>query len=192
MLGREATVDGTFEEYRDYLTLLARLELGRRFERRFGASDIVQQTLIEAHRDGSDYRGEEGAQRVAWLRRILARNIANAVRDHRREKRDIGRELPIEQSLARSSVLIGCWSLDDGPSPSQRVMGDERAKDLARALLSLDEEDREAVILRHFEERPLAEIATELGISKHEVAKRLRTGLETLRRELRGWDSRDA
>src|SRR5262249_47207336 len=80
------------EPLRGYLLLLARVRLDARLRGRLDASDVVQQTLLEAHRDGADFRGGTDAERAAWLRQILARNLANAARDHGRGKRDVGRE----------------------------------------------------------------------------------------------------
>jgi DNA-directed RNA polymerase specialized sigma24 family protein len=69
---------GLLEHYRDYLRLLARLD----------PSDIVQQTLLQAHQALDQFQGEGDAALAAWLRQILARNLAMALRDHARAKRD--------------------------------------------------------------------------------------------------------
>ena len=75
------------ERFRSYLLLLARLHLRGRCPARLDASDLVQQTLLEAHRDAARFRGAGDAERAAWLRRALARNLADA------EKACVGRRL---------------------------------------------------------------------------------------------------
>ena len=80
------------DPFRSYLLLLARIRLGRNLQGKLDPSDIVQQTMIEAHQALESFRGDSPASRAAWLRQILARNIANAIRDLTREKRDVTRE----------------------------------------------------------------------------------------------------
>jgi RNA polymerase sigma-70 factor, ECF subfamily len=88
MPAAEPPLDG----YRDYLLLLARSRLSPRLRGRLDPSDVVQQTLLEAYRDAEQFRGRTDAERAAWLRQVLARNLANAARDHTRDRRDVGRE----------------------------------------------------------------------------------------------------
>ena len=73
------------EHFRSYLLLLARVRLDRRIQSKVAASDIVQQTMLEAHQAIESLRGENSAVQAAWLRQILARNLSNAVRDLTRE-----------------------------------------------------------------------------------------------------------
>ena len=186
-----ATFSAEIERYRDYLSLLARLQIGRRFQARFDASDVVQQTLMEAYLGNEQFRGSVPEQRAAWLRKILARNIANAVRDHRRERRDIDRDVSIQQSLAESSLRLGDLLAAEQSTPSQQAMRCERSLELAHALLRLPENQREVVILRHFHEESLPAIGEQLELTKHEVAKLLRIAVEALRQQLEGHDSSD-
>ena len=80
------------EAFREYLLLLARLQLGSRAHGKLDASDVVQQTLLDAHRQRQQFRGHTAAEMAAWLRRILACNLADAFRALGREKRDVARE----------------------------------------------------------------------------------------------------
>src|SRR5262252_7626173 len=87
------------EQFRSYLLLLARVRLDPMVRAKVGASDIVQQTLLEAHRDRAHFRGRTVGEQAAWLRQILARNLANVVRDLRRDKCDVAREQPLRAAL---------------------------------------------------------------------------------------------
>src|SRR5262245_60733422 len=92
------------ENYRVFLQLLARQHLDQRLRGKLDSSDIVQQALLQAHQSRDQFRGQTEAERVAWLRQILARCLANALRDYTRGKRDVGRERPVEEALNESSA----------------------------------------------------------------------------------------
>src|SRR5438477_10487398 len=125
------------EEFRSYLLLLARLGLDRKYQAKLDASDVVQHTLLEAHRDVNQFRGQTSAQRAAWLRHILARNMANVRRDLGRAKRDMARERTLDAALERSSQNLANWLATGESSPSQQAQQSERAVHLATALAEL-------------------------------------------------------
>jgi RNA polymerase sigma-70 factor (ECF subfamily) len=169
------------EKYRDYLRLLARLQLDARVQAKLDPSDIVQQTLLEAHRDRGAFRGEDTGQWAAWLRQILARNLANAVRDLKRDKRDVRRERSLQAALDASSNHLQNWLAAEQSSPSHKAVRDEQVLRLSEALGRLPELQREAVVLRHFQGWSLADISSHLGKTKAAVAGLLHRGLEQLR-----------
>src|SRR5262245_17084592 len=181
----EGTAPGAaFDRFRAYLLLLARARIDPRLAAKFDASDVVQQTLLEAHRDWGQFRGRTSGEQAAWLRQILARNLANAARDLARQKRDAARERSLEAELAESSARLEGWLAAEQPSPSQQAERQERAVRVAEALAGLPEAQREAVVLRHFHGRSLAEIAEELGCSTAAVTGALYRGLKALRARL--------
>src|SRR5262249_9269140 len=99
----EPASDGfDLERFRPYVRLLARAGLDPRLAAKLDASDVVQQTMLEAHRDRAEFRGSTSGEWAAWLRQILVRNLANALRDFRRDRRDISREKALEALLAKS------------------------------------------------------------------------------------------
>jgi RNA polymerase sigma-70 factor (ECF subfamily) len=177
-------VDPDWERYRSYLHLLARVRLEPLVRAKVGASDIVQQSLWEAHRDRAQFRGRTVGEQVAWLRQILARNLANAVRDLRRDKRDVAREQPLQTALDESASRLEAWLAAEQSSPSQQVDRQERAVRLAAALATLPEKQREATVLRHWHSCSLVEIATRLGCTTAAVTGLLHRGLRNLRKQL--------
>src|SRR5690606_32581975 len=90
---------GDFERFRDYLCLLARLEIGQQIQGKVDASDIVQETLLEAHQGLGQFRGTSESEKAAWLRRILARNIADEARKYGRGKRAVTMERSLQASI---------------------------------------------------------------------------------------------
>ncbi len=174
----------TLDQFRDYLHLLARLQLSPKVRTKVDASDIVQQTLLEAHQALPQFRGRTDAERAAWLRQILARNLANVLRDLGRAKRDINRERSLEAALQDSSVLIGSWLAAKQSSPSQKADQNEQAIRLAAALATLPDAQREALILHYWQGCTLVETAEHLGRTAAAVAGLLHRGLKALRSQL--------
>jgi RNA polymerase sigma-70 factor (ECF subfamily) len=172
------------EYFRSYLLLLARVRLDPMVQGKVGASDIVQQTLLEAHRDRAQFRGRTVGEQAAWLRQILARNLANVLRDLRRAKRDAAREQPLQAALDESASRLEAWLAAEQSSPSQHVERQERAVRLAEALATLPEKQREAVVLRHWHGCSLVEIGERLGCTTAAVTGLLHRGLRSLRKQL--------
>lgn len=172
------------ERYRPYLELLARMRLDPRFQAKIDASDVVQQTLLQAHQAWSGYRGESEAELMAWLRQILARHLAHVARDLGRDKRDIAREQPIHTQLDQSSAQLAGWLASQESSPSQRAVRNEDFTRLATALRRLNDAQRAAVELHYWHGWTIAEIATHLNRTPSAIAGLLHRGLATLRAEL--------
>src|SRR5262249_52794144 len=167
------------------LRLLARLQLGHRPPPGIEPSDVVQQTLLEAHQNLAQFRGQSEAELAAWLRQILAHNLADALRARGRAKRDVARQRSLEAALEESSGRLEAWLAADQSSPSQRADRNEQVLRLAQALAQLPEPQREAVVWRHLEGRSLADIARHLGRTQAAVVGLLQRGLKNLRGILR-------
>jgi RNA polymerase sigma-70 factor (ECF subfamily) len=172
------------DRYRSYLHLLASMQLDRRLRGKLDASDVVQQTLLQAHRAQAQFRGDSPGQLAAWLRQILAHNLAHASRDYTRAKRDVTRERSLEASLGASAARLNQWVAAQQSSPSQKVERSEQLLQLAEALDALPEAQREAIVLHYWQDWPLAEIGTHLGRSPAAVAGLLHRGLKKLRATL--------
>lgn len=172
--------------FRGYLVVLARSGLARDLCGRLDASDVVQQTLLEAHRDHASFRGRTVREQLVWLRQILSHNLVNAGRDLRRAKRDIAREQSLDAALERSSIRLEHWMAAQTSSPSNRAWVAERTLRVAEALASLPDDVQEVIVLRHCEELGLEEIGARIGVSRNTVARRLREGLAALRQTLEG------
>jgi RNA polymerase sigma-70 factor (ECF subfamily) len=173
------------ERFRSYLCLLARLGLDAETRAKVDPSDVVQQTLLEAHRSRDLCRGSTVPQQAAWLRRILLQNIVDMQRGLRRAKRDVGRERSLEAALENSSTRLQCWLAAEQPSPSDLASREERVLRLAEALLSLPEAQQEALLLRYCQGLTLVEIGQQLGLKRNAVARLLQRGITTLRESLR-------
>lgn len=170
------------ELYRHYLTLLARIEVGHRLQAKVDASDLVQETLLEAHRNFERFRGATEGQFVAWLRQILAGVLCNLLRRYLgTQGRDIRQEHDLREQLDRSSEMLGQGLLDDRSTPSEVAARREQAVLLADALAALPDAYREVLVLRHLEGLPFAEIARRMERTQDSVEKLWVRGLTRLR-----------
>ena len=169
------------EQYRSYLLVLARMQLDPGPRNRIETSDVVQQTLLEAHVNRDQFSGDE-TQLAGWLRKALANNIRDAIRRIRRQKRDVRRERSLEQAIDESSArLAGCLRADQ-TSPSQQAVRQEDLLRLADALMELSDGQRDAVMLHHLQGWTIGEVAEHLNKTDAAVAGLLHRGLRQLRK----------
>jgi RNA polymerase sigma-70 factor (ECF subfamily) len=180
---REA-IGELLEQYRDHLRAVARRRLGSLLNQRMEVSDVVQQTLIEAHQNFRQIAGAEHCELQAWLRRILQCNIANAIRDHLYTKK---RALKRERSIGVDS--------QGGDGRAETIAGKTvtpsiEASRIEQSLLLLDQLDQlpadqaAAVRMRYMECRSITEIANELERSKTAAAGLVKRGMEKLREKM--------
>jgi RNA polymerase sigma-70 factor (ECF subfamily) len=173
------------EQYRDYLGFLARIQLGSRLRAKLDASDIVQQALLQAHENQGQFRGSTEAERLAWLRAILANALAAAARRYDTHARELARERSLEAELERSSSRIEGFLAADHTSPSQRAVRSEEVLRLARALNGLPEDQRCVVELHHLKGLPVAEVAARMQRTRPAVVGLLFRAIKKLRELLR-------
>jgi len=169
------------DRYRSWLHVLAKTQMHPVVATRLDASDIVQQTLLEAHRDRERFSGQSPAQLAGWLRAILGHNVQNALRDLRRGKRDVAKEQPLEPAVSRSGLDTPSWMAGPGATPSEIAVGGERMLRLADGLAALPDEQCQAVVLRYWQGLPLADIAERMQRTPASVAGLLHRGLGRLR-----------
>ena len=185
--GDAATLGRLLEQYRRYLALIANVQIGQRLRGKVDASDVVQETFLEAHRNFGRFRGNSEGELVRWLRQILAANLADLLRRYLgTQGRDVRLEREIEGALDRSSVLLDRGLMAMGPSPSQLASHREQAVLLADALSELPDDSREALVLRHLEGLTFPEVAQRMGRSLDSVEKLWMRGLARLRQIMGG------
>jgi RNA polymerase sigma-70 factor, ECF subfamily len=173
------------ERYRSWLGLLARLQVEPRFRAKFDPSDIVQQTMLEAVRDSPKFRGSTEAELAAWLRKILAHVLLHEMRRFGgAQRRDVDREVSLEQALAESSRRLGDALAAPGSSPSERASRQELELRLADALARLPADHAEVILLRNVEGLSHDEIAERMGRGVGAVRMLWVRALARLRREL--------
>jgi RNA polymerase sigma-70 factor (ECF subfamily) len=170
-------------EHRDRLKRMVALHLDRRLAARLDPSDIVQEALIDAHREFSDYLRRRPLPVYPWLRQLAWERLLKCHRAHITvQRRSVGREEPRGLDLPEESrVRLAERLIASGTSPSYRLIRDELRQRVRDALATMSERDREILVMRHLEEMSAAEIAAALGIAERAAKGRHTRALERLR-----------
>jgi RNA polymerase sigma-70 factor (ECF subfamily) len=183
--GEAATLGRLLEQYRNYLRLLARVELDRRLQGKVDPSDVVQEVLLDAHRYFPAFEGHAEPQFVLWLRRILAGTIANQARRYLGTRaRDVRLEREIAADIDRSSVLLDRGLAAVQSTPSEQAARHEQGVILADALAGLPDDYRDVIVLRNLEGLTFQGVARRMGRSLDSVEKLWLRALVKLRQQL--------
>jgi RNA polymerase sigma-70 factor (ECF subfamily) len=165
--GDVAARDRLFAMCRNYLGIVARAHVESWLQAKVDASDLVQQTMLEAHRDFLRFQGATEGEWLAWLRQIVSHNAADFIRQYyKTAKRQAGREVRLGGNPDNSSVLglSGIAGADE--TPSQQLLRKERELQMADALAQLSEDHREVIILRNLQRLPFDEVAKRMNRSR--------------------------
>jgi RNA polymerase sigma-70 factor, ECF subfamily len=169
------------ESYREYLRLLARLQLDPALQGQVDASDIVQDTLLKAHQSLEQFRGKTEAEWAGWLRQILANHLTDVLRRLRGASRDVARERSIEYAVEASSARLEGWLAAEACTPSGVVSKHEELARLAVALAQLPDDQRLAIEFKHLRGCTVAEVGRRMQRSETAVGGLLRRGVKRLR-----------
>src|SRR5437762_13576071 len=160
-------LDQLFGQCRNYLAVVARAQVESWLRAKVDASDIVQQTMLEAYRDFHKFRGTTEAEWRAGLRQILSHNAANFIRHYRgTAKRQAHREVALRQPGDDSKAFGAPDPADRGESPSQLLLRKERDWQIAEALAQLTPDHREVILLRNLERLSFDDVAERMGRSR--------------------------
>lgn len=185
--GSRSALGEALEACRGYLLHIARQQLDTDLRAKAGASDLVQETFLEAQRDFVQFHGGTETELLAWLRQLLLHNIANFVRHYRTTaKRAVGREINLRAAGDRSSAdgLAGLPGLS--PSPSAQVQAQESLEQLQQALAQMPEDYQEVIRLRNQNRLPFDEIGKRMQRSADAARRLWSRAIERLQEE---WES---
>lgn len=165
--GDAAALDRLFEMCRNYVGLVARAHVESWLQAKVDASDLVQQTLLEAYRDFGRFHGATEGEWLGWLRQILSHNAADFVRQFcKTDKRQARKEVRLDNAQD-SSAPGGLANISDGgETPSQQLLRKERELQVADAIARLAPDHREVIILRNLQRLPFDEVARHMKRSR--------------------------
>ena len=176
--------DADPEFYREYLHLMGRSQLDHRLRAKVDVSGVVQLTLLEAHRQRSDWESLPDSERLTWLHRIFANNLIDEIRRFRGQKRDVTREQSLDQSIDRSASRLHEWLVSEQTSPSGRASANERAVAIANALGALPPPQATAIELHFLQGQSLRQVAAGMDKTEGAVAALVFRGTRALRQRL--------
>jgi RNA polymerase sigma-70 factor (ECF subfamily) len=164
-------IGGLLESSRPYLLSIARRELPADLRGKCDAADLVQETLLEAHRGFGGFNGTGSDGLRVWLCGILRHNLMDLIRRYRdASKRSIGRERSLEAVGGSGDPSDG--GVDPNPTPCTQSIAREDVTALREALSRLPEHERSVIALRFFDLLPFDEIGRRQGCSP-EAARKL-------------------
>lgn len=182
--GKPDAVNQLLERHREALRKLVQLRLDRKIARRVDASDVVQDVLVEATERLQEYIAAPRMPFHLWLRHLAKDRMIDLHRRHRRAQR---RSLDREQSLAapqfgdRSSFDLAAQLVDSELTPAAASIRRELKQRFLVALEQLEEDDRDILLMRHFEQLGNSEAAQALGLSTAAAGMRHLRALRKLR-----------
>ncbi len=167
--------DGELEGFRDYLRALSWKWIAIDLRDRIDPSDLIQETLLRAHRERATFRGYSTAEKACWLRQILANLLSDQFRALKKP-----RTVPYAD-LDQSSVNMEQLCAAAQPAPSVGLKGEERSVLIARLLSRLPPDQAEAVVLKHCENWSVEAIGRHMNRSPQAIGGLLKRGLRALR-----------
>ena len=181
--GCRASLEQLIAASRNYLCSIANQEVPADLRPKMAASDLVQDTLIEAHRDFAGFEGCHEPEFLAWLRRILLNNLANAKRRYREtSKRELARELALDGFDSSTGQMVNLPQED--PSPSSVIVAQEQEQRMMDAIARLPHDYQQVILLRHRDHLPFEEIAKCLNRSSVASRKLWSRAVVRLQQEL--------
>jgi RNA polymerase sigma-70 factor (ECF subfamily) len=168
--GDAACRDRLFELCRSYLGFVARSQVESSLKAKVDASDLVQETMLEAYRDFDRFHGRTEQEWLAWLKRILAHNAADFIRHYRgTAKRQARREVRFR--AAGDSTMAPGAAEPAAPcqTPSQEFLQLDAELRVSAALADLPPDYQEVIVLRNLQRLQFNEVAERMGRSRPAV-----------------------
>lgn len=156
--------------------------ISAKYQAKFDESDIVQETLTEAYQHLHEFRGTSEQELKNWLKRMLSRNLVDAIRRLRSQKRNIQYELRISATTDQSQSNQSLQLAGQFTSPSFRIARSEELSRMQLAIGALPAVQQEAITLHHLQGMTLAEVANRMGKTPAAIAGLIHRGLRSLQK----------
>lgn len=185
--GDDSAVNELLEKHRNSVRRLVQVRLDRKVQRRVDVSDVVQEVMAEASKRLQKYLENPEMAFHLWLRQIAWDHIIDTYRRHRvSAKRNMDREQSMTANAGpdRSAVELAVQLCDPGMTPAAAAAQREIARRVESSIERLDEQDREVILMRHYEHLTNLEIATALGLNPPAASMRYLRAVRRLRQLL--------
>jgi RNA polymerase sigma-70 factor (ECF subfamily) len=189
--GDEEARNALFHKVRAYIGFIARSHVESWLQAKVDSSDLVQQTLLEAHQGFGKFGGSTEGELLAWLKRILRNNATDFVRRFGAQKRKANREVAIDQMNSSESMASPELS-GNVETPSVILSKREEEIEVANALATLPEDYQDVIVLRNLQRLPFAEIGERMDRSPAAVQMLWGRAIKRLQECLNQSDSTDS
>jgi len=182
--GDEKAVEGLLTRHREAVRRMIELRLDPAIVQRVDASDVVQEVLLEVSRRLQEYLKKPALPFHLWLRHIAKDHLIDAHRKHHQaQKRGVNREQQLVRPgwAERSSLDLAGQLIDQELTPASAAIRRELERRLQDALTQLEEDDREMILMRHYEQMPNQEVAGALGLTEAAASMRYLRAIRRLR-----------
>ena len=186
--GDDGAVNRLFDRHRGALRKLVALRMDRQMAARVDASDVVQDVLVEASGRLRDYLADPKMPFHLWLRALAKDRMIDLHRRNHAQRRDVAREKPLAGAgqIDRSSFNLAAQLRDAGLTPAAAAIKEELEHRFWGAIETLDEQDREVILMRHAEHLGNSEVAEALGVTPAAAGMRYLRAIRRLRTALGG------
>jgi RNA polymerase sigma-70 factor (ECF subfamily) len=183
--GDSSAADQLLHRHRERLVAMVRLRMDGRLTARFDPSDVVQDSLVEAHHKLPKYAKSQPIPFYLWLRGIAWQRLVHLQRQHLYAKRrSVGREERVPFVSDQSEALLAERLVQSATRGSGHVIRKEVRTRVRAAIQKLPDISREIIVLRHLEELSFKEITEVLGLSEAAIYSRYRRAIESLTQSL--------
>jgi RNA polymerase sigma-70 factor (ECF subfamily) len=185
--GDSSAINRLLERHRQAVHRMVQLRLDHKIRRRVDVSDVVQDVFVEANRRLREYLQDPKMPFHLWLRHIAQDRIIDAHRRHRGSaKRSVDQERVLFAPAGgdRSSIDLAAQLCDAQLTPAAAATQREMARRVESAIASLDDQDAEVIMMRHYEQLSNQEVAVALSLSEPASSMRYLRAIRRLRQLL--------
>lgn len=176
--GDDDALGVVYNRFYRYLTTIANHGIGADLRTKMGASDVVQQSMLEVNRDLSKFVGESEEEFRRWIAALLRKNLIDMARRYKSSaRRDVSRELCIDSDDNRDIA-------SNEPNASHIARRKETDEELARAVESLPDRQRQVIVMRHRENFRYEEIAARMSITEQAARQLYSRAVRALKQQL--------
>lgn len=182
--GDASAANQLLDRHRDALRRMVAMRLDQRIRRRVDASDVVQEVLVDANRRLEKYLENPAMPFHLWLRQMARDRLIDAHRRHRASaKRSVDREqgMLAAGDMDRSTMELAAQLCDDQLTPAAAATMHELQNRFEAALAEVNEQDREIILMRHYEHLSNQEVASILELSEPAASMRYLRAIRRLR-----------
>ena len=178
--GDQSALNKLFEVYNERVLRIVRMRMGQELRSKQESMDIVQDAFISALRSLGNFTYQNEGDFLRWISKIVENRIRDNIEKLHTNKRDIRKEIPLNNTSASQDTFAGIYEPVDTATPSLILSKGEGLNKLEKAISGLKPEYREVIILTKLEGLSHKEVGEKLGKSPDAVRMLLASAMSVL------------